>query len=182
MKKYLVIIVGTIFILAAWYYGSRQKLTAKVEAIDTTSTAKPQKAHAALSAYPDSIYTDTLKVSCRQIVFFMPTQKEFDAMVAKEGEDSGTNSIVEDFSDYMGRVVDSLKRSPWLKTTITNKHIIAVILANGQKTIVNRTKGDTLVGSILCDEVKKPQIDYGVATDTDYWAMIDNYYGKNMKH
>ncbi|MES2277779.1 MAG: hypothetical protein V4592_17265 [Bacteroidota bacterium] len=132
-----------------------------------------------LSTYPDSLYTDTLKLSGKQMVFFMPTQKEFDTIVEKEGEDSGTNEIVGDFGVYMNQVVDSLKKSPWLKTTITDKHIITITFNNGHTMSVNRTKGITLVGTILCDDVKRPQIDYGVATSGDYWIMIDEYYGKD---
>ncbi|QKJ30986.1 hypothetical protein HQ865_14905 [Mucilaginibacter mali] len=125
---------------------------------------------------------DTLVVRGEQMVFFMPTQKEFDAMVEKEGEDSGANEMMGDFDEYMSQVIDSLKKNPWLKTTITHKQVVTVVLANGRKVNIDCTKDDNIVGSILCDGNKEPQVDYGVSTSDDYWAMIDNYYGQKQKH
>ncbi|QJD94778.1 hypothetical protein HH214_02245 [Mucilaginibacter robiniae] len=62
----------------------------------------------------------------------------------------------------------------------TNKTIIVFQLNNGKQVQFNRTKGDSIVGSVLTDGVHKPQINYGVATDIDYWEMINKYFGNQL--
>jgi hypothetical protein len=139
---------------------------------------KKNHLHTQLKAPNVAIVSDTLRVNGPMVVFFEPGQKEFDLMDRDQGEDSGLDEIVSDFVEYSTKVVDSLIKTSKLKAIITHKKIILVELDNGEKISFDRTKGDNIVGTILTNGRKKPKIDFEVGTTEDYFADIENYFGK----
>lgn len=127
----------------------------------------------------DTIVTDTagaFRVSGKAIVFFIPTDKEFETIVEKEREESGIYEVSSDFSYYANEVIDSLKKSS-LKA-LTTKQPVIVISYGSRVKVVDRRKLDNIVGCILTDGIKEPEVYTGVYTDLDYWEMINKFFGK----
>lgn len=106
----------------------------------------------------------------------MPTTKDLEKLSKEEGDESGFDEVTSDFGLYSQSVIDSLKKTSKIKTVMTNKKIITTILDNGRKISFDRTKGDNIVGTIFTDVENEPKIDFGVATDVDYWSMIKLYF------
>ncbi|MCC7029787.1 MAG: hypothetical protein IT257_05730 [Chitinophagaceae bacterium] len=119
---------------------------------------------------------DTVFVDGKTIVFFLPTTKDLENLSKEEGDESGFDEVTSDFGFYSQSVIDSLKKTSKIKTVMTNKKIITTILDNGSKISFDRTKGDNIVGTVFTDGENEPKIDFGVATDVDYWSMIKLYF------
>lgn len=127
----------------------------------------------------DSVQTDTaaaFNVSGKAIVFFLPTEKEFQELFEKEGEESGIYEVSSDFSYYANEIIDSLSNAS-IKTLTTTNPVI-VISYKAKVKIVDRRKLDHIVGVIFTDGVKEPLVNTGVYTDLDYWQMIKEYFGE----
>lgn len=125
--------------------------------------------------------SDTLSVSEKVIIFFMPTTKELDTVYKNEGSNSETSELMSDFRYYTQIVADSLlKLKSEIKTYFSNQSIISINQINNNRLIFNRKENSNhSVGAIFSDGKHIPQFEYGVLTDVDYWTIIKKYFTKN---
>jgi hypothetical protein len=119
---------------------------------------------------------DTFIVDGKCIVFFQPSDKEYEAILTREGEGSGIEEVASDFDSYSKVAADSFKNK--VKVYFTTDTLIKVISENDESTIFNRQGGEHMVGVILSDSKQKPVVEYGVLTDLDYYQLFNNYFKK----
>lgn len=121
--------------------------------------------------------SDTVLVSGKSVVFFSINQEEYNRILKEEGQDPVINEILNDFSYYASEVVDSLNKVGF-KTVLTTNRTFAIMKNNGQKNYITRDNNKGEFGVLLFDGVNEPKVDYGVGTDIDYFAMVEEYFKK----
>jgi len=121
--------------------------------------------------------SDTITVSGKSIVFFSISQKEYDEVLKKEGEESGIDEVLDDFNFYASEVADSLKRAG-IKPIMTASRTFAILKDNGELNYISRDSKKGITGVLLFDGETKPVLDYGVGTDIDYFTLVNEYFIK----
>jgi hypothetical protein len=125
--------------------------------------------------------SDTLYAAGKVIIYFMPTEKEYNEQYKRDGDSSGINEVLSDFKYYSKIVSDSLLNSfSEIKAIITSKSIISVEQFDSHRLYFNRRENiKHIVGAILSDGRHNPQYLFGVLSDVDYWNVINEYFKKN---
>lgn len=121
--------------------------------------------------------SDTITVSGKSIIFFSISQKEYDKIIKKEGEESGIDEVLDDFNYYASEVADSLKMAG-IKPLMTASRTFAIMKNNGRKSYISRDSKKGITGVLLFDGVNEPVLDYGVGTDIDYYSLVNEYFEK----
>ena len=75
--------------------------------------------------------------------------------------------------------MDSLNKTE-IECSVSSKQICKIINDKGGNTIFVRSDKEHIVGAILTDGKNNPKFYYGVATDADYFDMINNYFYKKQ--
>ena len=116
---------------------------------------------------------DSFDVSGRAVVFFAPTQDEYDALSEREQEDM--NEILSDFYVYQNNVVPFLEANG-IKDFHTANPVIRVVLSEEESRIFRRRQIEHDVGLIMIDGAREPVVSLGVSTDVDWIPMFKAYF------
>ncbi len=121
-----------------------------------------------------NIVNDTLQVSGKAVVFFVPSQEEYDSL--SDDEKAEINEVLSDFYFHRENVVPYLK-SNMIQEFLTDSAKI-MIKVNGNKTLTFiKREFNQEVGVIMSDGKKEPKVDLGVATDIDLIFRFREYFG-----
>jgi hypothetical protein len=116
---------------------------------------------------------DTLQVSGKAVVFYVPSQKEYDLL----SDDAKTelDEVLSDFYYHQENVVSYLK-SNMIQDFLTHSAKIMIKL-NGNKSLAFMKRDfDQEIGVIMTDGKKEPKIYSGVATDIDLINMFKEFF------
>lgn len=116
---------------------------------------------------------DSFDVSGRAVVFFTPTQDEYDALSEREQEDM--NEILSDFYFYQNNVVPFLETNG-IEDFHTANPVIRVVLSGQESRIFRRGQFEHDVGLIMIDGPREPVVSVGVSTDVDWIPMFKAYF------
>jgi hypothetical protein len=120
---------------------------------------------------------DTFSVSGKCMVFFQPSDVEYNEMVNKD-VDGGIYEVRSDFGYYSQVMMDTLQSSD-VKPYMTICKVINVTLDNGDHVFISLNNGNSVVGTVLSDGVQTPKVEFGVSTDLDYWMMSNEFFHKD---
>ena len=118
---------------------------------------------------------DTITVTGNSIVFFAITPEEYEAIIKKEGKDSGIDELLSDFSHYASEASDSLSEAGY-ETILTASKTFEYLKDNGQKSYVSWEAGKGSVGVAVFDGRKDPELDYGVGSEEDIYRFVNKYF------
>jgi hypothetical protein len=116
---------------------------------------------------------DSFDVSGRAVVFFGPTQEEYDALSEREQEDM--NEILSDFYFYQNNVVPFLEANG-IEDFHTANPVIHVVVSEDESRIFRRGKFEHDVGLVMIDGSREPIVSLGVSTDVDWMPMFKAYF------
>ncbi len=116
---------------------------------------------------------DSFDVSGRAVVFFGPTQDEYDALSEHEQEDM--NEILSDFYFYQNNVVPFLEANG-IEDFHSANPVIRVVLSEEESRIFRRRQFEHDVGLIMIDGAREPLVSLGVATDIIWIPMFKAYF------
>ena len=116
---------------------------------------------------------DPFDVSGRAVVFFGPTQDEYDALSEREQEDM--NEILSDFYFYQNNVVPFLEANG-IEDFHTANPVIRVVLSEEESRTFQRRQFEHDVGLIMIDGAREPVVSFGVSTDVDWIPMFKAYF------
>jgi len=102
------------------------------------------------------------KISDRSVIFFSVTQSEYDSKDDKE--QSELTEILSDFDFYQSEIQSFLIENK-IQMYQTKNSEINIIQGNDKNTTYNRKQLDSVVGTIMADQSKKPKLLVGVMTD-----------------
>jgi len=126
-----------------------------------------------LSAAHGSTADDTLNISGKSVVFFGPTQSEYDAL--NEDIQSEMNEVLTDFYYYNEKVLPFLNRNK-IREFFTDKAIITIQLTGTEIRSFRRQDFKQAVGMIMSDGRQEPKVYLGVATDIDLLKMFEDFF------
>lgn len=115
---------------------------------------------------------DTVDVDKYNVLFFHPTEEEFEILIEQYGE--SLNEVDSDFAFYANIVYDSVSKTD-LRVKFVAERFIKLTTAYGIKYIDRTTNDEGLYGVIFNRPNCDPQIEYGVMTDLDLFQVLDNY-------
>ena len=118
---------------------------------------------------------DTVDVDKYELLFFHPSEEEFDKLLQKYGE--GLNEVDSDYAYYANKVFDSISKTD-SKVKIITERIIKLTLRNGIKYIDRIKNDDGHYGVIFNAPNCDPQIEFGIMTDEEMFQVL-NAYNKN---
>jgi hypothetical protein len=116
---------------------------------------------------------DSFDVSGRAVVFFGPTQDEYDALSEQEQEDM--NEILSDFYFYQHNVVPFLEANG-IEDFHTANPVIRVVLSENESRTFRRRRFGHTVGLIMIDGAREPVVSLGVSTDVDWIPMFKVFF------
>jgi len=115
--------------------------------------------------------------SGRIVVFFYPSQAEYDSLA--RDENSGIDEVLGDFQFYAGQVQSFLKDHQ-IASTMTEADVIEIEWS--KKTFrFERCIGEHIVGMILSDGVHLPKVVFGVDTDDGLQQVFAEYFKTKEK-
>jgi hypothetical protein len=128
---------------------------------------------------PTESKLDTLNADNFNVLFFYPTESEFNELLKENGEDSGLYEVDSDFGFYASKVYDSLSKTE-LKVKFVTERIIKYSTKSGTE-YFDRFKNvehpyGIIFNKISCD----PKIEFGVMVDIGIFQELDEY-NKNCK-
>ena len=117
---------------------------------------------------------DTLQVSGKAVVFYAPSQKEYDSL----SDDAKTeiDEVLSDFYYHRENVVSYLK-SNMIQDFLTDSVKIVLKLSGNKSRIFMKKDFDQEIGVIMTDGKKEPKIYPGVATNIELIDMFKEYFG-----
>jgi hypothetical protein len=111
-----------------------------------------------------------LDVKGKAVVFFGPTEKEYNSLTEKERNE--LSEVLSDFYHYRDSLIPYLESNN-IKPIITSGKKITVHLAGDKSRTYVRKKIKYVVGQIITDGKREPKVVLGVAgTDVD---LINDY-------
>ena len=116
---------------------------------------------------------DTLYVSGNAVVFFGPTQPEYDSL--NENRQAEMNEVISDFYHYHSEVTPFLERNG-IKDFITAKALITIQLTGTEIRSFRRQNFKHAMGMIMSDGKREPKVYLGVATDFDLIEMFKDFF------
>ena len=116
---------------------------------------------------------DTLQVSGKAVVFYAPSQKEYDSL----SDDAKTelDEVLSDFYYHQENVVSYLK-SNMIQDFLTHSAKIMIKLNGNNSLTFMKRDFDQEIGVIMTDGKKEPKIYSGVATDIDLINMFKEFF------
>ena len=117
---------------------------------------------------------DTLHVSGKAVVFFGPTQAEYDSL--SEEEKGDMDEVLSDFYYYRQQVISFLK-SNQIQEFLTASPRIQFKLSGRERRTFLRRNFNPNVGLIMTDGNQEPKVFLGVATDVDLVPIFEEYFG-----
>jgi len=122
---------------------------------------------------------DTLNADNFNVLFFLPTESEFEELLAENGEESGIYETDSDFGFYVNKVYDSLSKTD-LKVKFVTERILKYSTGNGIE-YFDRLEKDQIPYGVIFNKINcDPKIEYGVMTDIGIFQEL-NDYNKNCK-
>jgi hypothetical protein len=122
---------------------------------------------------------DTLNADNYNVLFFHPTESEFNELLKENGEESGLYEVDSDFGFYSSKVYDSLSKTD-LKVEFVTERIIKYSTKNGIK-YFDRLKNAEHPYGIIFNKINcDPKIEFGVMVDIGIIQSL-NEYNKNCK-
>ena len=122
---------------------------------------------------------DTLNADNYNVLFFHPTESEFNELLKEYGEETGLYEVDSDFGFYASKVYDSLSKTDFQVEFVTEK-IIKYSTNNGTK-YFDRFKNVEHPYGIIFNKVNcDPNIKFGVMADIGIFQEF-NEYNKNCK-
>ncbi len=115
---------------------------------------------------------EILDVKGKAVVFFGPTEKEYDSL--SENEQNEWNEVLSDFYHYRDEAIPYLESNK-IKPIITANKEIRIQTGTNSRTYA-RKKFKHIVGYILTDGKKEPKIVQGVGTDIDLINDFKEYF------
>ena len=116
---------------------------------------------------------DSFDISGRAVVFFEPTQDEYDALSEHEQEDM--NEILSDFYFYQHNVVPFLEANG-IEDFHTANPLIRVVLSEDETRIFQREQFEHDIGLIMIYGEREPVVSLGVSTDVTWIRMFKAYF------
>ncbi|MBL7471729.1 hypothetical protein [Robertkochia sediminum] len=127
---------------------------------------------------PDS-NLDTLNADNYNLLFFHPTEAEFNELLKELGEDSGLYEVDSDFGFYSNKVFDSLSTTD-LKVKFVTERIIKYTTKEGIKYFDRLLNNDQHYGVIFNNPKCDPRFEFGVMVDVGIFQEL-NEFNKNCK-
>ena len=122
---------------------------------------------------------DTLHADNYNVLFFHPTESEFNELLKENGEESGLYEVDSDFGFYASKVYDSLLKTD-LKVEFVTERIIKYSTKNGVKYFDRLKNAEHPYGIIFNNINCDPKIEFGVMVDIGILQRL-NEYNKNCK-
>ncbi len=116
-----------------------------------------------------------VEVKGKAVVFYGPTEKEYESL--SENGQYELNEVLSDFYYYRDKAIPYLESNK-IKAIITSDMKIKIQVGSNARTY-ERKKFKHIVGYILTDGSKEPQVEQGVGTDTDLINDFNKYF--NLK-
>ena len=117
---------------------------------------------------------DTLDGSKFNIIFFRPSEKEYDTLWEMHGENSGLNEVDSDYGFYASKAIDSLDKTE-VKVTVVKERIIQFPGSNGPIFFDRLENGKGEYGIIFYENGCEPRIKFGVMTDVGIFQEYGAY-------
>ena len=122
---------------------------------------------------------DTLNADDYNVLFFHPTESEFNELIKENGEDSGIYEVDSDFGFYASKVYDSITKTD-LKIKNVTERIIKYSTENGIK-YLDRLKNKEHPYGIIFNKINcEPKIEFGIMTDIGIYQELTEY-NKNCR-
>jgi len=119
------------------------------------------------SNYQDILPADTFISIGNEIVFFKPTEEEFQELIKIKGEKSGLYQVESDFSFYANEVKKKLEGSP-MKVYFAKERIIKIIAFDSTISYLDRVNNGTNEYGFIINSTKyEPRVEFGVYNDMD---------------
>ena len=113
------------------------------------------------------------EVSGRAVVFFGPTQEEYDAWGGQDQEEM--NEVLSDFDFYQSKVVPFLEAND-IEDFHTTNRVIRVVLSEEESRIYRRRQFEHEVGFIMIDGAREPVVSLGVDTEVTWIPIFKVYF------
>ena len=120
----------------------------------------------------ESAQSGTAKYSGRIVVFFEPSQADFDSLAKDDG--AWIDEVLSDFQYSAEKVLPFLKERG-IRSDVTSADFIEIAWSN-QTFRFDRHKGDQGVGMIMSDGIHMPLFLYGVHTDDGLKEEFVKYF------
>lgn len=117
--------------------------------------------------------SDIAKVSGKAVVFFGPSQNEYE--LAPPDEKHVLDELLSDFFIYSNKLRAYLKEHE-IDSGMTSSRTIEIKLNNGRKVLFKRKKLDSEVGYIMTDGIQKPKVIPAPGTDDDELPAIKEFF------
>ncbi len=127
-----------------------------------------------IAAAQGEVAEDTLYVTGKAVVFFGPTEQEYDSLPPEEK--AQIDEVLSDFYYYRENVIPFLK-SNQIQEFLTAKSKIQVQLSDDQHLTFAKENFDHVVGLIMTDGKEDPEVFLGIATDMDLIDIFKDYFG-----
>ena len=115
---------------------------------------------------------DTLVSVGDEIVFFKPTEEEFDSLMNVHGEESGLYEVESDFSHYANEVGKRLEGTK-TKISFATQRIIKIIAFDQTVSHLDRLdNGSNEYGIIFNSSKHEPRVEFGVWTDVGILEVV----------
>ena len=120
------------------------------------------------------IEIDTLDGSPFNIIFFRPSEKEYDKLWEIHGEESGLNEVDSDHGFYASKVIDSFSQTE-VHVVVAKERVIQLPSSNGPIYFDRLENGKGVYGLILYKKGCDPRIEHGVMTDVGIFQEYSDY-------
>ena len=117
---------------------------------------------------------DTLYVSGKAVVFFGPSQSEYVSMT--HAEKDAIDEHLYDFYHYRSKVLTFLKSNE-IQDFETARSKIQIQLSGNESIIYTRSDFDDVVGLIMTDGVRDPEVKLGVYNKSELISLFAGYFG-----
>ena len=122
---------------------------------------------------------DTLNADNYNVLFFHPTESEFDELLKENGEESGLYEVDSDFGFYTRQVFDSLSKTDF-KVKFVTERIIKYSTHDGIRYFDRFINGEHPYGIIFNKANCDPEIEFGIMVVIEIFQEFDAY-NKNCK-
>jgi len=117
--------------------------------------------------------TDALDVKGKAVVFFGPTQQEYNSLSAVKKKQA--NEALDDFNHYCKNVIPFLESNN-IQPISTSTMRIKIQFAPTKNIIYTRKEFQQYIGYILTDGNKEPKVIFGVLTDIELIEAFKEYF------
>ncbi len=175
------IIISILFLSLFWiiWFGIDMYNFAKGVQKDIPKNIEYFKKHTNPKVLDSEQKKDTVNADNYNVLFFHPTESEFNVLLKENGENSGLYEVDSDFGFYSSKVYDSLAKTD-LKVKFVTERIIKYSTNNGTKYFDRFKNKEQPYGIIFNQQECEPKIEFGVMTDIGIFQELTKYK-KNCK-